>query len=95
MSAEQGDETAQNNLGLLYLNGFGVETNYTLAFYWFQKSAEQKYAEAQGNLGLMYLYGLGVPESKKNAAIWLDLGRKGGHAMSEDYWNEFKLWKYK
>jgi TPR repeat protein len=94
MSAEQGDEIAKNNLGLLYLNGLGVKENYTLAFYWFQKSAEEKYAEAQGNLGLMYLFGLGVPESKKDAASWIDLARKAGHAASEEYWNEYKLWKY-
>jgi TPR repeat protein len=34
-AAEQGDASAQNNLGYMYLNGLGVPQNYVLAYFWF------------------------------------------------------------
>ncbi|MGN6942291.1 tetratricopeptide repeat protein, partial [Neisseria sp. P0016.S008] len=50
-AAEQGQQTAQKNLGLLYYNGVGVNQDYEEALKWFRKSAEQGYAQAQYNLG--------------------------------------------
>ena len=39
-SAEQGDATAQYNLGVCYYNGQGVAQDNKKAVYWFTKSAE-------------------------------------------------------
>ena len=50
-AAEQGYAPAQNNLGLLYLNGKGVQKDLKQAFELFQKSAGQDYAFALNNLG--------------------------------------------
>ena len=56
--AQQGDAKAQNNLGFMYQNGFGVAQNYQQAKAWYQKvlaqpdtpeNAEAK-AEARKNL---------------------------------------------
>ena len=49
-AAQQGDTAAQNNLGIMYANGWGVEQDYEEAVKWFQKAAEQGHAEAQDNL---------------------------------------------
>jgi hypothetical protein len=54
LAAEAGDKVAQNNLGVLYRDGLGVEKNPSDALSWFQKSAEQGYAKAQLNLGQLY-----------------------------------------
>ena len=52
--AEEGNAVAQNNLGLMYHNGWGVPQDYKEAVYWYRLAVEQGYAIAQYNLGLMY-----------------------------------------
>ena len=52
--AEQGNATAQSNLGVMYYNGKGVIQDYAEAFKWYRLAAEQGYATAQSNLGVMY-----------------------------------------
>ena len=43
--AEQGDATAQFNLGTMYDSGRGVRQDYAEAFRWYRKVAEQGVAE--------------------------------------------------
>lgn len=62
--AEQGDATAQYNLGVMYRNGQGVPQDYKEAVKWYRMAAEQGHAFAQNNLGVMYDNGLGVTEDK-------------------------------
>jgi TPR repeat protein len=69
-SAEEGNATAQNRLGLLYSQGQGVSQNRQLAKEWFEKAAEQGDAGAQVNLGTLYLLGQGAPESDQMALFW-------------------------
>lgn len=45
--AKNGDPSAQYLLGRLYMNGKGVEQDYSQASYWFQQSAMQGFAPAQ------------------------------------------------
>ena len=49
-SAEQGNATAQNNIGMLYLNGKGVNKDHDQAKLWLQKAADQGDLTAKGNL---------------------------------------------
>ena len=42
--AEQGDSSAQNDLGIMYFNGEDIEQSYEEAEYWFRVAA------LQGNL---------------------------------------------
>lgn len=69
--AEQGDVTAQNELGKLYLNGRGVPKDYGRAARWFRKAAEQGNPKAQFNLGQAYHFGEGVPKDDAEAVQWL------------------------
>jgi len=69
-SAEQGNATAQNRLGLLYNQGQGVPQDPLLAKQWFEKAAEQGDAGAQVNLGTLYLLGQGALESDQMALFW-------------------------
>jgi len=60
LGAYEGDSEAQYNLGVLYLEGRGVEHNVEQAHSWFLKAAEKDHVEAQYNLGHMSLSGMGV-----------------------------------
>ncbi len=58
--AEQGDATAQYNVGVFYQKGRGTTKNINKAFEWYQKSANKGFAPAQYNLGTLYFHGEGV-----------------------------------
>lgn len=54
-AANQGDASAQYNLGILYVNGQGVQQSDSEAAKWWLKAANQSYASAQYNLGFFIL----------------------------------------
>ena len=58
--AEQGNASAQFNLGVKYYNGEGVPQDYKAAVKWYSLAAEQGLDKAQSNLGVMYNNGEGV-----------------------------------
>jgi TPR repeat protein len=72
-SAEQGEATAQFNLGVAYDNGQGVPQDYAEAVRWYRLAAEQGEATAQRNLGSIYYTGQGVPQDYVQAHMWLNL----------------------
>ena len=83
-SAELGNSDAECNLGIMYLNAWGLEKNYKLAFKWFKKSADQWNPEAQFNLGNMYRDGLGVKQDDKEAIKWYRMSaEQGKHPMAK------------
>ena len=57
LAAEQGDASAQNNLGSMHLNGIGVPKDAKKAVTWYRKAAKQGLPVAQFNLGLRRLRG--------------------------------------
>ena len=69
-SAEEGDASAQNRLGLLYDEGNGVPQDPIQSKEWFEKAAMQGHAGAQLNLGTLYLEGKGAPQSAQMALVW-------------------------
>jgi len=71
--AEQGDPSAQYNLGVSYENGHGVRQDYTEAGKWYKKAAEQGHAKAQLNLGVMYFNSHGVRQDYIEAHKWYNL----------------------
>ena len=81
--AEQGDDAAQFNLGLMYRNGLGVLQDYKTAMKWFTLAAEQGVADAQTSLGVMYYNGRGVPPDYATAAKWYTLAAEQGVAHAQ------------
>jgi TPR repeat protein len=76
--AEQGDPTAQRNLGAMYGNGNGVKQDYKEALKWYRLAAEQGFPNAQYNLGVLYYYGEGVSKDKiKSYQWWLKAAKQG------------------
>ena len=59
-AAEQGDPVAQNQVGILYLNGTGIDPNAEEALRWFKKSSDQKFTKGMFNTAYALLTGSGV-----------------------------------
>ncbi len=55
IAAEQGHAKAQNNLGHMYNEGWGVKKDAKQAFYWYGKAAEQGLPLAQSNYNRVYI----------------------------------------
>jgi len=81
-SAEEGDASAQNRLGLLYDEGVGVPQDYRQAKEWFEKAAKQGHVGAQANLGTLYLQGAGAPQSAQMAVFWFSRAAEQGDVLA-------------
>lgn len=82
--AESGYAPAQNDLGLSYFNGEGVQKNDKQALFWFEQSAKRGYNEAESNLGWMYHNGFGVEEDFEKAEYWYRKAIKQGNGRAEN-----------
>jgi TPR repeat protein len=58
--ANAGDPVAQQELGVRYLLGRGVEADSTKAAYWFFKAAEQNMISSRFNYGILLYHGWGI-----------------------------------
>ncbi len=67
IAADQDDPFAQNLLGLMYVQGLGVQRNYQLALDWFSKAQVLGLPDAMANLAKMYADGLGVTKNDATA----------------------------
>ena len=86
--AEQGDATAQFNLGVMYDEGRGVKQDYFEAVKWFRQAAEQRDASAQFILGSSYLFGKGVQVNKSLAKEWFSKACDNGHQDGCKYYGK-------
>ena len=78
--AEQGDASAQYNLGVMYRNGDDVNQDYDSAVNWYILAAEQGHDVAQFKLGLMYDMGIGVNRDISTAVMWYTLAAEQGNS---------------
>ncbi len=81
--AQEGDEVAQFNIGVMYQFGQGRPKNDTEAGYWYRLAAERGHASAQFNLGWMYENGYGVPENDAEAVKWYRRAAEQGDASAQ------------
>ena len=87
-SAEQGNASAQFNLGNMYRRGQGVKQDNFEAVKWYRKAAEQGNAKAQVLLGLAYLLGKGVQFNKSLAKEWFYKACDNGEKIGCKYYGE-------
>jgi len=85
--AEQGHESAQYNLALMYFLGEAIPLDYKEAFRWFRASAVQGNSSAQGSLGAMYRKGLDLPQDYIQAHMWYSLA-----AANSELDQERRVW---
>ena len=83
LAADQGDATAQYNLGVMYAKGKGVPQDHAEAVKWYRLAADQGEARAQFILGIMYAKGEGVTHDYAKAVKWFRLAADQGEAMAQ------------
>lgn len=69
--AKQGIAEAQYQLGLCYVNAYGLPQDYITGRYWLLKAANQGNAKAYDALSQMYKLGLSVEKSDAKASYFL------------------------
>ena len=83
--AEKGDQRAAGAVGLMYINGMGVDVNETVGAAWLSSAADNRDAEATHSLGELYAQGIGVPQSRVMAqALYIysaELGSEAGRVF--------------
>ncbi|MCC6471908.1 MAG: SEL1-like repeat protein [Alphaproteobacteria bacterium] len=72
-AAALGVARAQNDIGYMVENGFGIAKDPRRAADWYRIAGEQGWGKAQVNLGRMYESGSGVPQDLKEALYWYRL----------------------
>ena len=82
LPAAAGSAVAQNFIGVMYQDGFGVDKDAGLAFTYFQQAAENGDSKAQGNLAHLYASGSGVPRDLVQAYKWFSLSLLSGGGSS-------------
>ena len=78
LKAEQGDVSAQYNVGPMYDAGAGLPFDAVKAIEWYKKSALQGHAKAQYALGMMYESGYGSPHDSMKAIEWFKKSAEQG-----------------
>ncbi len=66
-AAEAGNIEAQNQLGMVYANGNGVELNYKEAFIWIKKAADGGHIQSLRTLSWLYANGFGIEQNDEKA----------------------------
>lgn len=83
-AAEEGDVSAQYELGSNYDWGWGVAKDHQEAVKWYRLAAEQGNVEAQRSLGFKYALGQGVWEDDREAVKWWRKAAEQGDADAQD-----------
>lgn len=78
-AAESGDAVAAFNIGVLYAQGLGVDTDQAEAVRWYRRSAHEGYANAQFNLGSAYYNGEGTEVNIAQAVSWWERAADQDH----------------
>ncbi|MEI6144778.1 MAG: tetratricopeptide repeat protein [Methylococcales bacterium] len=80
---EQGDVSAQTDLGVEYVLGIDVPRDYSQAYKLLLEAAHKGNKLAQYNLGLMYDLGEGVGIDKQIAAKWFKKSAEQGDVPAQ------------
>jgi len=81
----QGKLAAQNQLGLMYALGQGVEQDLEEALKWYRRAAEQDYPIAQRNLAAIYQKGQGAPQDPDESLKWFRRAAEGGDIQAQNH----------
>ena len=90
--AEQGDVSAQTDLGVEYVLGIDVPRDYAQAYKLLFAAAQKGNKLAQYNLGLMYDSGEGVAIDKQVAAKWFKKSAARRCACAVSYGLNVRTW---
>ena len=83
-AADQGDVSAQANLGIMYFEGRGVPQDYEQAASWARKASDNGNAAAQENLAVAFDHGWGVAKDLKQGFYWHQKSAQQGFAQAQN-----------
>lgn len=83
-AAGQGHAFAQNNMGVCYFYGQGVEKSESKAVKLFEAAAGQGHSWAQNNLANCYFHGKGVEQNRAKAMEIYNKLAQEGNAEAKD-----------
>ncbi|MEC4339741.1 hypothetical protein VPH13_13535 [Stenotrophomonas pavanii] len=75
-AARKDDADAMNNLGMLLLQGQGVEADVDKAIVMFRRAAELGHSTAAHNIGYIYENAMGVREDRARARVWFQFSAR-------------------
>ena len=79
----QTDATVQNNIGIMYMDGRGVQRSMPLAVQWLARSAANGSSLGQNNLGGLYRDGKGVNRDFGKALTYFSASAAQGNAAGQ------------
>lgn len=82
-AAKSGHLKAQANLGQMYNQGIGTESDNAQGYYWLSKAASVGYVNAQFVAGLMLLIGEGVKQDITGGLDWLYKAASEGNVQAQ------------
>ena len=81
--AKQGDDEAQNYIGIHYYLGLGVNKDYQKAFIWYERAAKAGNLHAQRNIADMYNYSRGIQKDVYLAFMWYFASYQQGNGRAK------------
>ncbi|HOV56356.1 MAG TPA: tetratricopeptide repeat protein [Rhodanobacteraceae bacterium] len=81
-SAEAGNGTALNNLGMMHMRGMGVPESTRNAITYFERAVAVGHGGAANNLGYIWAHGMGVTADVTQARRWYKRGVELGNASA-------------
>lgn len=82
-AAKLGNLESYYHLGMMYLEGKGVDKNSNTAFLSIQKAANKDHKDATYQLGLMYEGGIGIDKDMDKARTWYKKAVGLGHSKAK------------
>ena len=83
IAADLGDPRCQYNLGVFYLNGYGVDQDYEIGLKYYRLAADGGFERARYYLGTFYDDGEIVAQDYKEAVKYYKLGAEQGSVLSQ------------
>ncbi len=81
--AQQGNPSAQHNIGIMLDRGKGVARDSAAAVQWWRRAAIQGFTAAQSSLGFAYVTGRGVTPDLSEAIKWYRRAADSGDAYAQ------------
>jgi TPR repeat protein len=89
---ERDNPLAQNLMGLMYKNGWGVDKDYEAAAPLFLAAAETGHAGAQHDIAWAYGEGRGLPKDDAKLAEWMSKSAETGYHQAQYNMGRLYLW---
>jgi len=82
-AAKDGNAQAYFFLGIMNINGDGVEQNYPAALLYFQQALDNGYKNAAYDIGAIYKNGEGVPKDTQKAKQYYLIAAENHYALAQ------------